>query len=396
MTPCRTLSRLAIAASLALASFIPVFAQTAPDAPLTALPYSPSLDLRSMDRSADACVDFYQYTCGGWEQKNPIPADQSSWSVYGKLHDENLHFLWGLLNEVAIARADRSPSEQKTGDYFAACMDEDAIDAAAARPIEPALARVAKLAKVKDAARLVGWLHMTGTDNAMFRFGSDQDFANSTQVITTADAGGLGLPDRDQYLKTDDKSKDIRVAYRAHVARMFGLLGDSEKAASANADTVLAMETDLARSSLTREDRRDPHKVYHKMTFAQLKKLAPHFDWATYLKTLEVPAGTAINVAQPAFYKKLDTLLARRSLADWKTYLRWNIVDAQAANLSKPFAQANFDFFSTKLRGVEKMPPRWKTCVNDVDRDLGEALGQVFAQRTFTPETKQRASDMKI
>jgi putative endopeptidase len=405
MTTCRTLGRniqhVAVAASLALAPLAATFAQAtasaapAPvDAPLTALPYSPTLDLNSMDPSANACVDFYQYTCGGWEKKNPIPGDQSSWSVYGKLHDENLHYLWGLLNEVAEPRADRTPSEQKTGDYFAACMDEAAIDAAGAKPIEPTLAKVAQLKSVKDAASLIGWLHLTGTDNTMFRFGSDQDYANSSQVITTADAGGLGLPDRDQYLKTDDKSKDIRAAYVKHVARMFELLGESKETASANALTVMSIETELARASLTREERRDPHKLYHRMNFAKLKKLAPHFDWATYLKVVDVPTTTAINVAQPAFYKKLDQLLAKRSLADWKTYLRWQIVDAQSVNLAKPFEQANFDFFSTKLRGVQQMPPRWKTCVRAVDRDLGEALGQVFARRTFAPETKQRAADM--
>jgi putative endopeptidase len=394
MAPNSILSCIAITASLALTPSVSTFAQSAPDGPITSLPYSPSLDLTSMDKTAEACMDFYRYACGGWEQKNPIPADQSSWSVYGKLHDENLHFLWGLLNEVSVARLDRTPSEQKTGDYFASCMDESAIDVAGADPIQPALDRVAKLTKTKDAARLTAWLHLTGTDNAIFRFASEQDFANSSQVITTADAGGLGLPDREQYLKTDAKSKDIRSAYRAHLARMFELLGDSHQTASANADTVLAMETDLARSSLKSEDRRDPHKVYHKMTLAQLKKIAPNFDWPVYLETLDVPVEAAINVAQPAFFKKLNIMLGKRSLADWKTYLRWKIVDAQAANLSRPFVQANFDFFSTKLRGIEKMPPRWKTCVRAVDRDLGEALGQVFAKRTFAAETKQRAADM--
>jgi endothelin-converting enzyme/putative endopeptidase len=273
-------------------------------------------------------------------------------------------------------------------------MDEAAIDTAGAKPIQPALDRVAGLKQLKAFAPLVGWLHLTGTDNAMFRFASEQDFANSAQVITTADAGGLGLPNRDYYVKTDAKSKEIRAAYRAHLARMFEMLGDSKQAASAAADTVLSMETDLARSSLSPEDQRDPHKIYHKMTLAKLKKLAPNFDWSSYVKTLDVPAGTAINVAQPEFYKKLNTMLGKRGIADWKTYLRWKIVDAHAANLSKPFEQANFDFFSTKLRGVEKISPRWKTCVRAVDRDLGEALGQVFAKRTFAPATKQRAADM--
>jgi putative endopeptidase len=394
MTRCRFLSRLTLAALLACGAS--AFAQhnDAGEQPLSALPYSPSLDLTSMDTSANACVDFYQYACGGWQKKNPIPPDQASWEVYSKLHEDNLRLLWGLLIDASRVRPERNPSEQRTGDYFAACMDQAGIDAAGLAPVQPALSRVASLATLRDAATLIASLHLSGTDNAMFRFGSDQDYANSSQVIAVADAGGLGLPDRDQYLKTDARSKEIRAAYLAHVARMFALFGDTPEAAQAAARMVLAIETELARASLPRDQRRDPHKVYHRMTAAQLQQLASRFDWPRYFAASAVPAGTPINVTEPAFFRRLNALLAQRPLADWKTYLRWHVIDAQAPYLSQPIVQADFDFHAKVLRGVETMPPRWKQCVRWVDRDLGEALGQVFVQHTFSPETKQRAAEM--
>lgn len=364
------------------------------DEPLKALPYSPGLDLRSLDKSVDPCVDFYRFACGGWEQLNPLPPDQSSWDVYSKLQQENLRFLWGLLVDVAAVRPGRAATEQKTGDHFAACMDTSAVDAAGLKPLEPLLARVAALSSVKEAAPLLAELHLHSASDAMFRFGSEQDLANSSQVIAGADAAGLGLPDRDHYLKNDARFRDIRAAYRAHIVRIFELQGDSRPVAESAAANVMAIETELARSSLTQEQRRDPYKVYHPMTLAQLRRLAPAFDWPAYLEAAAVPAGTPINVAQPAFFRKLDSLLKQRPLADWKAYLRWNIVNAESPYLSAPFAQASFDFYSTKLRGVEQMPPRWKRCVRWVDRDLGEALGQVFVKHTFAPETKQRAADM--
>jgi putative endopeptidase len=401
MIPRQSLSRLALAAALSLWAWSSLAqpasapkAAATEDRPLKELPYSPSLDLASMDTSAQACVDFYRFACGGWQQKNPIPPDQASWNVYSKLHQDNLRFLWGLLDDVAVARPDRTPPEQKTGDYFAACMDEAAIDAAGLKPLQPALARIAALATTRDAASLIASLHLSGTDSAMFRFGSEQDYGNSSRVIAVADAGGLGLPDRDQYLKHDAKSKEIREAYRAHIARMFELLGDARPAAEARALTVMAIETELARASLQNVQRRDPYKVYHLMTLPQVRRLAPAFDWPSYLKASAVPEGTPINVTEPAFFRKLNALLAQRSLADWKTYLRWNVVNAQAPYLSQPLAQASFDFYSTRLRGVEKMPARWKRCVRWVDRDLGEALGQVFVKRTFAPATKERAAEM--
>ena len=391
---------LACAATLALAAEPITATPAAPSAPaqgpLSELPYSPSLDVSSMDRSAKPCEDFYRYSCGGWQQANPIPADQSDWSVYSKLHNENLRYLWALLLDAAKPGAQRSAAEQKTGDYFGACMNEDAVNAAGQAPLAPSLDRIAALDSVQALSALLAWMHGHGTDNALFHLNVEQDFGDSEHMIVTLDAGGLGLPERDYYLRSDAKSKEIRAAYRAHITQVLGLVGDTPAAARAAADQIIALETELARASLSVEARRDATKLYHKMTLAQLAKLAPNMNWSAYLEALPLAGDVGINVAQPAFFRKLNTLLAQRPLAQWKTYLRWHSVTAQSAYVSAPLAQARFDFFSAKLLGVKTMPARWKQCVTWVDRDLGEALGQVFTQRTFTPQTRQRAQDMTL
>ncbi len=227
-----------------------------------------------------------------------------------------------------------------------------------------------------------------------FGFGSNQDFENSTQVIAFATGGGLGLPDRDYYTKDDEKSKDIRAKYVDHVRQMFQLIGDAPVVAAEEAATVMAMETVLARASLTRVEKRDPYKLFHKMDRAKLKALTPAFRWDDYLSQQGLASLKTFNVTEPEYFKTLNQLIQSESLDHWKTYLRWHYAHAWAPYLSSAFQQANFDFFSRTLRGVTEMPARWKRCVRFVDRDLGEALGQVFVARTFTPETKARTLDM--
>jgi endothelin-converting enzyme/putative endopeptidase len=228
----------------------------------------------------------------------------------------------------------------------------------------------------------------------LFGFGSNQDFSNASQVIAFADSGGLGLPDRDYYTKTDHKSQEIRGQYVRHVQRMFELMGDSRASATGEAKTVMAIETALAEKSLTQVQKRDPYNLFHKLDRAQLKALTPHFDWDSYLAAAGTPGLQAFNVTEPAFYRELDRLIQTESLDDLKTYLRWHLSHEEAPYLSQKFQRENFDFFSRTLRGVNAMQPRWKRCVRWVDRDLGEALGQVFVAKTFGPEVKARTLKM--
>ncbi|HEX6895243.1 MAG TPA: M13 family metallopeptidase, partial [Bryobacteraceae bacterium] len=369
-----------------------LYAQSAAETPLSSLPYSPSLDLSSMDRTVDPCNDFYRYTCGGWIKKNPIPPDQARWDVYAKLTEDNERFLWGILLQASNPTAARNKIETEIGDYFYACMDESAIEKAGAAPLKPELDRIAAMQSIRDLPALLGSLHLgvVGSD-MLFGFGSNQDYADSSQIIAFADAGGLGLPDRDYYTKTDAKSVETRQKYLDHIQRMLQLLGEQPQAAKADAATIMSIETALAQVSLTRVDKRDPYKLFHKMTRAEQQALTPSFQWGTYYQTSNVPDTAVVNVSEPAFYKELEALLKTRSLADWKTYLRWHLVHAKARTLSSPFVQADFDFYSKYLRGLQEMPPRWKRCVRRVDGDLGEALGQVFVEKTFGPDTKQRA-----
>src|SRR5215467_3965520 len=255
------------------------------DKPITALPYTPSLDLPSMDKSADPCVDFYQYTCGGWMKGNPIPPDQASWSVYGKLTVDNQRFLWGILDDLAKKTSGRTPTQQKIGDYFGACMDEAAVEKLGMDPLKPGLAEIASVKTKKDLAPLLAHEHLrTIGDGLLFNFTVDQDFADASQIIAFLTAGGLGLPDRDYYTKTDAKSEEIRKKYVAHVQRVLQLIGDAPDAAKNEAQTIMAIETALAKASLTRVEQRDPHNLFHKMDRKQLKALAPDFDFDAYLK----------------------------------------------------------------------------------------------------------------
>jgi len=370
-------------------------AQPPADSPLASLPYTPSLETRFIDRGADPCVNFYQYACGSWNKLNPMPADQPRWNVYAKLTDDNRRFLWGILAEAAAGGAGRSPNQQKIGDYFGACMDEAAVEKAGAAPMKSNLDAIAALKRTADLAPLVARLHLELADSApFFGFSSSQDFANSERMIAFALAGGLGLPDRDYYTKTDPKSQETRARYLEHVAAMFRLLGDAPATAKGQAQTVMEIETALAKASLTRVEKRDPYKLYHRMKQEEFVRLTPAFGWKEYWTGIGLPSPAEINVTEPDFFKELQSQLSARDITAWKVYLRWHLVHARAPYLSSRFVEANFDFYNKYLRGVPALQPRWKRCVRYVDRDLGEALGQVFVEKTFTPDTKARALAM--
>jgi putative endopeptidase len=353
--------------------------------------HEPALDLTSMDRSIDPCVDFFQYSCGGWIRNNPIPPDQSSWDTYSKMQDENRARLREILENAAQPAPDRNPFTQKIGDYYASCMDEKAIEAKGFDPLKPELERIAGIHSKAEIADLVA--SMTD-DDVLFRFASIQDFRDANRVIADADQGGLGLPDRDYYTKDDAKSQELRQAYLVHIGKMFELLGDTPDTAAREAETVMRIETILAKGSMTRVERRDPKSLDHKMASAELEKLSPEFPWQVFFAQVGIPSLASLNVSSPTFFKTMGGALNQESLADWKTYLRWHLVHADAAHLSSAFVKQDFAFYGKALRGQEEIQPRWKRCTEAVDDYLGEALGRAYVEKYFSPEAKQEAVKM--
>ncbi len=356
----------------------------------------PVLDVTSMDKSVDPCTDFYTYSCGGWMKKNPIPPDQSSWSAYGKLQDETTAKLRAILEAASAPDAGRNATHQKIGDFYAACMDEKAVDTAGIKPLLPYFEAIEKLSSKGELAQTVANRVFSGgyRRGTLFRFSSTQDAKDSAQQIAEADQGGIGLPDRDYYLKDDAKSEELRKQYTAHVQKMFELLGDKPENAATEAQTVMRIETALAQGSMSRVDRRDPQKIYHKMGVADLQGLAPSFQWAGYFAGVGLPALSSLNVAVPDFFKALSAEIDKEDLASWKTYLRWHLVTANAHFLSSPFVNEDFAFYGKILGGAEQIAPRWKRCTEDVDNDLGEALGQAYVEKYFSPEAKREVVTM--
>ncbi len=358
-----------------------------------ALPYSPSLDVSSMDKSVDPCVDFYQYSCGGWQKKNPIPPDQVSWGVYGKLYQDNLNFLRGILEQAALVAGKRDTVTQEIGDFYAACMDEPAVEKLGLGAIKPQLALIEQLKSARELAPVVARMQLN-LGGVLFGSGARQDPDNSEQQIAGLDQGGLGLPDRDYYTKDDPKSKETRERYLQHVQKIFELLGDNAEVAKQNAGTVMRIETALATASMTRVERRDPYKRKNKIKLADLQQMAPSFDWAAYFTTLKTPQFEIINVAPPAFFKELEARLKDEPVANLRNYLRFHLANGYSTYLSSTFVQESFDFYLKYLRGAKEMQPRWKRCVQYTDRDLGEALGQAYVRKVFSPELKASTLDM--
>jgi len=351
------------------------------------------IDLAGMDTTCKPCDDFYHYVNGGWLKNNPIPKAYPSWGRFTELRDRNLENLHQILEAAAKSQAAEGSTEQKIGDFYASCMDESKIDADGIKPLQPEFDRIDQIHDLASLQAEIAHLQSYRV-GAVFGFRSTQDAKNSTEVIGGAGQGGLGLPDRDYYTKTDDKSKQLRDQYAEHVTKMFQLLGDNATKAAAEAKTVTGIETKLAEASLTRVERRDPEKNYHKMNLDDLAKLTPNFSWPAYFQDMGYPNITTVDVGQPKFFEEVNADLTAVPLADWKTYLRWHLIAAAAPALSKPFVDEAFNFNQHILQGTQENQPRWKRCVMATDRQLGFALGQLYVKQYFPPEAKARADQM--
>jgi len=352
-----------------------------------------SFDLGAMDKTVAPCEDFYQYACGNWRKNNPIPSDQSRWGRFNELAEYNRQILKQILEKASANDPKRTPVMQKVGDMYQSCMDETTVNAKGVAPLKPELDRIAAISTKDQLIDTMAYLQSIGAP-VLFGFGSGPDLHNASTQIANINQGGLGLPDRDYYFDTDDKSKETRQKYLEHVGNMFVLLGDTPDAAKKEAQAVMDIETKLADAAFKRVQMRDPKNRDHKMKVTELATLAPSFQFARFFAARGGPAFTEVNVVPPDFFQKVSPAIDSVSIADWKSYLRWHAVRAAAALLSQPFVEENFSFYGKFLSGAKELQPRWKRCVQVTDGLLGEALGQSYVQETFGADGKARMLKM--
>lgn len=359
----------------------------------SAMAQSSGFDTSRLDRSADACEDFFQFANGTWVKNTQIPPSQSRWGSFNILSENNRDVLHEILERSAKEKAAAGTNTKLVGDYYASCMDEAAIETAGTKPIEPFMAQIAKISSTKDLNRQIAELHKVGLP-AMFRLGGGADAKNSNMVIVNAGQAGLSLPNRDYYTKTDPRSIEIRGKFVDHVTNMFKLLGDSADVATANAKTVMDIQTRLANASTAPADLRDPDKNYNKIKVSEAQAIIPNLPLAEYMKTRGIPAVDEINFGQPGFFKELNAMLSDVPVTNWKTYLRWMVLSSSANALPKAFVDESFNFQGRVLSGTKEQQPRWKRCVGATDGALGEALGDEYVKTKFTPEAKSRMDQM--
>jgi putative endopeptidase len=362
------------------------------------------LDITQVDRSLDPCVDFYKYTCNQWIAENPIPPDQASWWLGTKLMLWDQMVVREILDKTSSDDPKRNPVQQKIGDYYASCMNEAEINNKGIAAIKPELERIRAMQSKTQLPEELAHVHQitfalapasdSGSTTALFGFSSGQDLDNASQVVAIVDQGGLGLPDRDYYLNPDQKSADLRKQYVEHLAKTFTLLGESSNQAEADAKSVMDLETSLASMSMDIVKRRDPANLNHKLSGQELRALTPEFSWDIYLKDIGAPQTDHYLVITPEFFKGVNGLITSVPLDNWKTYLRWQLVNASSSSLTESFAAERFDFYGHTLRGQKAQSPRWRRCAQSVDRDLDQALGQEYVSRAFGEDSKQRMLKM--
>lgn len=347
----------------------------------------PGYDPSVMDTAANPCDDFYQFACGNFAKEHPIPADLPGFNQFYNLMEFNNQALHQILEKAAAAHAAPGSNEQKIGDYYSACLDADAIDKAGLTPVQPELDRIAAIRSKQDLPAVIAYLTKMGVD-VFFGYGSMQDFRDATRQIAAIDQGGLGLPEKDYYLRTDAKSVETRQQYVEHLANVLRLLGDPAAQVQSEAQKIMDFETALAKGSMGVVERRDPDKIYHMMTLASFSATAPAIDTPEYIRQVGSPAVESLNVVSPGFFPALNQAIDQTDLDTLRAYMRVHLADAFASRLPHAFDDEHFDFYSHKLLGTPQMPARWKRCVRATDSNLGEALGQIYVQQYFTPDMK--------
>jgi putative endopeptidase len=362
-------------------------------------------DAKKVDPSVDPCTDFYQYSCNRWIADNPVPADEVFWGSFGKLQLWNETFVHQTVLEVAAKpAAERTPVEQKVGDYWSACTDEKQRNATALATLQPQLQRIETMRNKSEIADVVADLHRSvpgvwnagnaGTNAALFGFGSQPDFHDTTHVIGQFDQGGMALPGREFYLNDDAKSVEIRTKYVAHITRIFELAGAPAAEARADAAVVLQMETAMAKVAMDIVKRRDPKNLDNEMSLDAVQRLTPSFDFSRYLRLLRAPATTTFIVTSPDFFRGTEQIIQGEPLDHWKAYLKWQLLAGVAASMSDDFMNQDFSFFAQTLFGAKQIQPLWRRCIREEDRDIGQALGQAYVARAFSPESKARVQEM--
>jgi putative endopeptidase len=379
---------LLLTAVLGLAQATPNSSSTTSSVP----PEVPVFDVDAIDKTADACVDFYQYSCGTWLKNNPIPPDKSRWGRFDELAERNLYILRDILTGTQLP-GKHSAAEIMVGTFYNSCIDESTIEKSGTAPLTPELDRINGIKTKADLIREIAHMHRDSTPG-LFAFYAQPDMHDSTETIAYLDQGGLTLPDRDYYIKDDPKSAETRQRYAEHVQKMFELAGDRQDVAAAEAKTVLTVETGLAQASMDRTVRRDPKTRDHKMTVAEIEAAAPNFDLTLYFADNGAPRFTSLNVSNPDFFKQVNGQLNALPLEDWKVYLRWKTINDYAPVLTNAFVEENFNFNGKYLSGQQQIEPRWKRCVKSTDASLGMALGKLYVDRTFGAEGKERTLKM--
>jgi len=372
--------------------------------PAEELPKLWHLSADQVNTQVDPCNDFYQYACSKFFAANPIPSDQAGWGVAGPLLKWNETIMRQVLEAAAAKKQDRTPVEQKIGDYWSSCMDESKIEAVSMKAFSPELKRIDDIKQKSQLVDVIAHLHSSigqawvVDDNAtfapLFGFSAIQDYDDAQKTVAQFDQGGFALPGRDFYLNDDAKSVEVRKQYQDHVANVLKLAGESQSQATADAAVVLQIETDLAKAAMDVVKRRDPKNINNRMTLAEFQKLAPSFDWQRYLTLVHAPAQSSYLVTSPDFFRGLETALQKHPLAHWKTYLKWQVAHNSAPYLNKAFVAENFNFFSHTLAGTPELSPRWRRCVHSADNALGEAVGQAYVARAFPPASKERVLQM--